>query len=117
MTSMSFLGPSPLGGVLLIVWLKQKVFGVSYQNTRVPWEVATIQSLVDGIKLILKEDIVPTGSDPWLFLVLCTHIYLRQMYAEQGMSTSKDFSSNIESPKTPFKEQKDGSLMPKLYKP
>mgnify|MGYP000170288346 CR=1 FL=1 len=76
MTSMSFLGPSPLGGVLLIVWLKQKVFGVSYQNTRVPWEVATIQSLVDGIKLILKEDIVPTGSDPWLFKIKLVGLFI-----------------------------------------
>jgi NAD(P)H-quinone oxidoreductase subunit 1 len=56
-------------GVLVIVWLERKIsaavqqrFGPEYVGP-----LGIIQALIDGIKLILKEDIIPAKGDSWLF--------------------------------------------------
>jgi NAD(P)H-quinone oxidoreductase subunit 1 len=56
-------------GVLVIVWLERKVSAGVQQRIGPEYAgpLGIIQSLADGIKLILKEDIVPAGSDRWLF--------------------------------------------------
>jgi NAD(P)H-quinone oxidoreductase subunit 1 len=56
-------------GVLVIVWLERKVSAGVQQRIGPEYAgpLGIIQSLADGIKLLLKEDIVPAGSDRWLF--------------------------------------------------
>ncbi len=56
-------------GVLVIVWLERKVSAGVQQRIGPEYAgpLGIIQSLTDGIKLLLKEDIVPAGSDFWLF--------------------------------------------------
>lgn len=56
-------------GVLVIVWLERKISAGIQQRIGPEYAgpLGIIQSLADGIKLLLKEDIVPDRSDLWLF--------------------------------------------------
>lgn len=56
-------------GVLVIVWLERKVSAGVQQRIGPEYAgpLGIIQSLADGIKLLLKEDIVPARGDAWLF--------------------------------------------------
>ena len=56
--------------VLFLVWWERKVAG-RIQNRYGPTETGGkfgwLQTLADGMKLIVKEDIIPAGADPILF--------------------------------------------------
>nr|YP_009920823.1 NADH dehydrogenase subunit 1 [Woodwardia japonica]QMS48673.1 NADH dehydrogenase subunit 1 [Woodwardia japonica] len=56
-------------GVLVIVWLERKVSAGVQQRTGPEYAgpLGITQSLADGIKLLLKEDIIPSKGDAWLF--------------------------------------------------
>nr|YP_009746943.1 NADH-plastoquinone oxidoreductase subunit 1 [Plagiogyria euphlebia]QII42589.1 NADH-plastoquinone oxidoreductase subunit 1 [Plagiogyria euphlebia] len=58
-------------GVLVTAWLERKVSAGVQQRIGPEYAgpLGIIQSLADGIKLILKEDIVPARGDTWLFNV------------------------------------------------
>jgi NADH-quinone oxidoreductase subunit H len=58
-----------LTSVILMVWFERKVIGDLQNrigpNKAGPWGL--LQTLADGLKLILKEDIVPDEADRWMF--------------------------------------------------
>ena len=56
-------------GVLVIVWLERKISAAVQQRIGPEYAgpLGIIQALLDGIKLILKEDIIPAKGDKWLF--------------------------------------------------
>nr|YP_009974081.1 NADH-plastoquinone oxidoreductase subunit 1 [Marattia cicutifolia]QNH93913.1 NADH-plastoquinone oxidoreductase subunit 1 [Marattia cicutifolia] len=58
-------------GVLVIVWLERKVSAGIQQRIGPEYAgpLGIIQALADGIKLLLKEDIIPARGDIWLFTV------------------------------------------------
>nr|YP_009549500.1 NADH-plastoquinone oxidoreductase subunit 1 [Vittaria appalachiana]AYW16649.1 NADH-plastoquinone oxidoreductase subunit 1 [Vittaria appalachiana] len=56
-------------GVLVIVWLERKISAGVQQRIGPEYAgpLGIIQSLSDGIKLLLKEDVVPGKGNAWLF--------------------------------------------------
>nr|YP_009547699.1 NADH-plastoquinone oxidoreductase subunit 1 [Antrophyum semicostatum]AYW16302.1 NADH-plastoquinone oxidoreductase subunit 1 [Antrophyum semicostatum] len=58
-------------GVLVIVWLERKISAGVQQRIGPEYAgpLGIIQSLSDGIKLLLKEDVVPGKGNAWLFSV------------------------------------------------
>jgi NAD(P)H-quinone oxidoreductase subunit 1 len=56
-------------GVLVIVWLERKISAAVQQRIGPEYAgpLGIIQALLDGLKLILKEDIIPSKGDRWLF--------------------------------------------------
>nr|YP_010383666.1 NADH-plastoquinone oxidoreductase subunit 1 [Crepidomanes minutum]UEQ13243.1 NADH-plastoquinone oxidoreductase subunit 1 [Crepidomanes minutum] len=56
-------------GVLVIVWLERKISAGIQQRIGPEYAgpLGIIQSIADGIKLLLKEDIIPARGDIWLF--------------------------------------------------
>nr|QWW93241.1 NADH-plastoquinone oxidoreductase subunit 1 [Lunularia cruciata] len=56
-------------GVLVLVWLERKISAAIQQRIGPEYAgpLGIIQALADGIKLFLKEDIVPAQGDIWLF--------------------------------------------------
>nr|YP_009258638.1 subunit 1 of NADH-plastoquinone oxidoreductase [Coleochaete scutata]ANI25657.1 subunit 1 of NADH-plastoquinone oxidoreductase [Coleochaete scutata] len=58
-------------GVLVIVWLERKISAGVQQRIGPEYAgpLGMIQALADGLKLLLKEDIIPSRGDPWLFSI------------------------------------------------
>lgn len=58
-------------GVLVLVWLERKISAAVQQRIGPEYAgpLGTIQALADGLKLILKEDILPSKSDNLLFTI------------------------------------------------
>ncbi|XP_059074215.1 NAD(P)H-quinone oxidoreductase subunit 1, chloroplastic-like, partial [Cryptomeria japonica] len=58
-------------GLLVIVWLERKIFAGIQQciGPEYVGPLGIIQALTDGIKLLLKEDIIPSRGDIWLFSI------------------------------------------------
>ena len=56
-------------GVLVIVWLERKISAAIQQRIGPEYAgpLGVIQSLADGVKLFLKENIIPSRGDPSLF--------------------------------------------------
>jgi NADH:ubiquinone oxidoreductase subunit H len=56
-------------GVLVIVWLERKISAAIQQRIGPEYAgpLGVIQSLADGVKLFLKENIIPSQGDPSLF--------------------------------------------------
>jgi NAD(P)H-quinone oxidoreductase subunit 1 len=58
-------------GVLVIVWLERKISAGVQQRIGPEYAgpLGIIQALADGLKLLLKEDIIPAKGDSWLFSI------------------------------------------------
>nr|YP_009727219.1 NADH-plastoquinone oxidoreductase subunit 1 [Pohlia nutans]QIA44485.1 NADH-plastoquinone oxidoreductase subunit 1 [Pohlia nutans] len=58
-------------GVLVLVWLERKISAGIQQRIGPEYAgpLGIIQALADGFKLLLKEDIIPSKGDFWLFNV------------------------------------------------
>nr|YP_010881312.1 NADH-plastoquinone oxidoreductase subunit 1 [Fossombronia foveolata]WIA67265.1 NADH-plastoquinone oxidoreductase subunit 1 [Fossombronia foveolata] len=56
-------------GVLILVWLERKISAAVQQRIGPEYAgpLGIIQALADGVKLSLKEDIIPSQGDAWLF--------------------------------------------------
>nr|AWX91815.1 truncated NADH-plastoquinone oxidoreductase subunit 1 [Ginkgo biloba] len=56
-------------GSLVIVWLERKISAGIQQRIGPEYAgpLGILQALADGIKLLLREDIIPSGGDIWLF--------------------------------------------------
>jgi NAD(P)H-quinone oxidoreductase subunit 1 len=56
-------------GVLVIVWLERKISAALQQRIGPEYAgpLGVIQALADGLKLVLKEDIIPAKGDSLLF--------------------------------------------------
>nr|YP_010188743.1 NdhA [Entosthodon attenuatus]QZJ47546.1 NdhA [Entosthodon attenuatus] len=56
-------------GVLVLVWLERKISAGIQQRIGPEYAgpLGIIQALADGFKLLLKEDIIPSKGDNWLF--------------------------------------------------
>ena len=69
--------PLPLGlmlivatvGVLVAVWLERKISAAAQQRIGPEFAgpLGTLQPVADGLKLLVKEDVIPNKADPWLF--------------------------------------------------
>nr|YP_009121347.1 NADH dehydrogenase subunit A [Araucaria heterophylla]YP_009722064.1 NADH-plastoquinone oxidoreductase subunit 1 [Araucaria araucana]YP_009722146.1 NADH-plastoquinone oxidoreductase subunit 1 [Araucaria bidwillii]YP_009917310.1 NADH-plastoquinone oxidoreductase subunit 1 [Araucaria cunninghamii]AJF41908.1 NADH dehydrogenase subunit A [Araucaria muelleri]AJF42153.1 NADH dehydrogenase subunit A [Araucaria bernieri]AJF42233.1 NADH dehydrogenase subunit A [Araucaria luxurians]AJF42312.1 NADH d len=58
-------------GLLVLVWLERKISAGIQQRIGPEYAgpLGIIQALTDGIKLLLKEDILPSRGDFWLFSI------------------------------------------------
>ncbi|MFM8251384.1 MAG: NADH-quinone oxidoreductase subunit NuoH [Planctomycetota bacterium] len=59
-------------GALVFIWMERKVSGRIQDRlgpTRVGGKFGWLQTLADGLKLITKEDLMPSGADPLLFKI------------------------------------------------
>ena len=56
-------------GVLISVWLERKISAAAQQRVGPEYAgpLGVLQPVVDGLKLIFKEDIIPGKADPLLF--------------------------------------------------
>nr|YP_010933342.1 subunit 1 of NADH-plastoquinone oxidoreductase [Streptofilum capillatum]WKT08522.1 subunit 1 of NADH-plastoquinone oxidoreductase [Streptofilum capillatum]WKT08622.1 subunit 1 of NADH-plastoquinone oxidoreductase [Streptofilum sp. BC4-VF8pt]WKT08721.1 subunit 1 of NADH-plastoquinone oxidoreductase [Streptofilum sp. ZNP2-VF4pt] len=56
-------------GVLVLVWLERKISAGVQQRIGPEYAgpLGSLQALADGLKLLVKEDIVPAQADKWLF--------------------------------------------------
>jgi NADH:ubiquinone oxidoreductase subunit H len=55
-------------GVLVLVWLERKSTGIQQRiGLEYAGPLGIIQALADRTKLLLKEDIIPSRGDTWLF--------------------------------------------------
>jgi NADH-quinone oxidoreductase subunit H len=66
--------------VLLVIWMERKVSAdiqcrIGAIRTGGPF-VFILQSMADGVKLLLKEDMVPRGADRWPFFVAPYLVFL-----------------------------------------
>ncbi|KAF3625003.1 hypothetical protein FXO38_29967 [Capsicum annuum] len=58
-------------GVLVIVWLEREIFVGIQQHIRPKYvgPLGILQALVDGTKLLLKENLIPSTRDTRLFSI------------------------------------------------
>jgi NAD(P)H-quinone oxidoreductase subunit 1 len=58
-------------GVLVTVWLERKISAAVQQRIGPEYtgSLGIMQAIVDGIKLLIKEDIIPAQGDRWLFSI------------------------------------------------
>jgi NAD(P)H-quinone oxidoreductase subunit 1 len=56
-------------GVLVVVWLERKISAAAQQRIGPEFAgpLGVLQAVADGIKLVFKEDVIPSKSDPLLF--------------------------------------------------
>ena len=74
-------------------WFERKVSGhiqCRYGPMRAGWH-GWLQSLADGIKLLLKEDLIPSGSDKVLFILAPSIVLASVMAAMAAFPLAPDF--------------------------
>ncbi|MEM1367030.1 MAG: NADH-quinone oxidoreductase subunit NuoH [Cyanobacteria bacterium P01_H01_bin.15] len=56
-------------GVLVVVWLERKISAAAQQRVGPEYAgpLGVLQPVADGIKLVFKEDVIPSKADPILF--------------------------------------------------
>ncbi|MBE9126837.1 MULTISPECIES: NADH-quinone oxidoreductase subunit NuoH [unclassified Coleofasciculus] len=56
-------------GVLVVIWLERKISAAAQQRIGPEYAgpLGVLQPVADGLKLVFKEDIIPTKADPLLF--------------------------------------------------
>lgn len=92
--------PLPMGlmlvaatvGVLGTVWLERKISAAAQQRIGPEYigPMGTLAPLADGLKLLFKEDTVPTNSDPWLFtlgpIIVAIPVFLSYLIVPFGQN-------------------------------
>lgn len=79
-------------GVLVTVWLERKVSAAAQQRIGPEFigPLGVLAPVADGLKLIFKEDVVPTKSDPLLFtlgpILVVTPVFLSYLIVPFGQN-------------------------------
>ncbi len=92
--------PLPMGlmivsatvGVLGTVWLERKISAAAQQRIGPEYigPMGILAPLADGLKLLFKEDTVPTNADPWLFtlgpIIVSIPVFLSYLFVPFGQN-------------------------------
>jgi NAD(P)H-quinone oxidoreductase subunit 1 len=79
-------------GVLVVVWLERKISAAAQQRIGPEYAgpLGVLQPVADGLKLLVKEDIIPANSDPVLFtlgpMIVVVPVFLSYLIVPFGQN-------------------------------